>query len=163
MKTFVVDSTNSVEVHASTKAARQCRDGTQFATETDLASVSAEWPMHRLVAIWNQLPGVKPVRKFTNRSIALRRIWRATQDLAPGAKTKAALVISMINRPLGATLAEIMTATGWQAHSVRGFISGQLTRKLGLNVKSFTRDGERVYQIAPSAPTRKTPGKEKKS
>jgi hypothetical protein len=40
-----------------------------------------------------------------------------------------------------------MSATGWQAHSVRGFISGQLGKRLGLRVKSFERDGERVYLI----------------
>jgi hypothetical protein len=40
-----------------------------------------------------------------------------------------------------------MAATGWQAHSVRGFISGQLIKKLGLRVRSFRRDGERVYAI----------------
>jgi Protein of unknown function (DUF3489) len=40
-----------------------------------------------------------------------------------------------------------MAATGWQAHSVRGFISGQLTKKLRLKVRSGKRDGERVYSI----------------
>jgi hypothetical protein len=46
-------------------------------------------------------------------------------------------------------LVDSMGATGWQAHSVRGFISGQLGKKLGLRVKSFERDGERVYAIRP--------------
>jgi Protein of unknown function (DUF3489) len=41
----------------------------------------------------------------------------------------------------------IVAATGWQAHSVRGFISGHLVKKLGLRVKSFRQDGERVYAI----------------
>ncbi|OPZ57045.1 MAG: hypothetical protein BWY87_01711 [Deltaproteobacteria bacterium ADurb.Bin510] len=41
-----------------------------------------------------------------------------------------------------------MAATDWQAHSVRGFISGSLTKKMGLNVESFKRpDGERAYRI----------------
>jgi hypothetical protein len=40
-----------------------------------------------------------------------------------------------------------MTATGWQAHSVRGFISGQLTKRLRLKIQSVKRDGERVYSI----------------
>jgi hypothetical protein len=40
-----------------------------------------------------------------------------------------------------------MKATGWQAHSVRGFLSGHLGKKLGLNVKSFQRNGERVYSV----------------
>jgi hypothetical protein len=40
-----------------------------------------------------------------------------------------------------------MLATGWQAHSVRGFISGHVVKKMNLQVKSFRRDGERVYAI----------------
>jgi hypothetical protein len=88
MKTFIIDSANCARACASSKQARQCRDGTRFATDKDLASVSADWPMLRLVAIWNRLPGVKPVRKFTDRSTALRRIWAAIQVLAPGTTTK---------------------------------------------------------------------------
>ena len=40
-----------------------------------------------------------------------------------------------------------MAATGWLAHSVRGFISLQVGKKLGLRVRSFKRDGERVYAV----------------
>jgi len=54
----------------------------------------------------------------------------------------------MLKRPNGATLAEIMKAAGWQAHSVRGFISGTLTKKMGLTVVSAKgEDGERNYSI----------------
>jgi hypothetical protein len=113
MKTFIIDSANSVKAHSSSETARKYRHGTRFAIEKDFASVSRDWPMLRLAAIWNKLPGVKPVRKFTNRNTALRCIWAAIQDVAPGAKkTKTELVMSMINRPSGATLAEIMAATG---------------------------------------------------
>ena len=49
--------------------------------------------------------------------------------------------------PAGSTLKAIMRATGWQAHSVRGFVSGQLGKKMGLRVKSFRREGERVYRV----------------
>ncbi len=150
MKTFNVDSANSIKAYASSQKARQCRDGTRFATEKDFASVSKDWPMLRLVEIWNKLPGVTPVRKFTNRSIALRRIWAAIQALAPGAGSKMELVMSMIKRPSGATLTEIMTATGWQAHSVRGFICVQ-PKRLGFKVESFKREGERVYRIRQKA------------
>ena len=49
----------------------------------------------------------------------------------------------------GATLAELMKALAWQAHSVRGFISGTLGRKMDLPVVSGKReDGQRVYSIA---------------
>ena len=136
MKTFVIDSANRAKAYASSEQARKCRDGTRFATEKDFASVSADWPMLRLVAIWNKLPGVKPVRKFTDRSTALRRIWAAIHVLAPGTTTKTELIIGLLKQPSGATLTEIMAATGWQAHSVRGFICTQ-PKRLGFQVESF--------------------------
>jgi hypothetical protein len=63
--------------------------------------------------------------------------------------SKKAEVLALMRRKNGATLAEIMKATGWQAHSVRGFISGGLTKKMGLKVESTKgKDGERTYRIA---------------
>ena len=57
--------------------------------------------------------------------------------------------MGLLQRKGGATLAQIMKATGWQAYSVRGFISGALGKKMGLKVNSVRReDGERVYSIA---------------
>jgi hypothetical protein len=62
--------------------------------------------------------------------------------------SKAAKIIDLLKRPNGATLAEIMKAAGWEAHSVRGFISGTLTKKMGLAVVSAKgEDGERSYSI----------------
>jgi hypothetical protein len=62
--------------------------------------------------------------------------------------SKAAKVLELLKRPDGATLAEVMKATGWQPHSVRGFISGTLTKKLGLTVVSTkSEDGERTYSV----------------
>jgi hypothetical protein len=46
-----------------------------------------------------------------------------------------------------------MKATKWQAHSVRGFVSGKITKDLGLAVKSFRRGGERVYALVTTSPS----------
>jgi hypothetical protein len=63
--------------------------------------------------------------------------------------SKAAKIIDLLKRPNGATLAEIMKATNWQPHSVRGFISGSVGKKMGLTVVSAKREnGERVYSIS---------------
>jgi hypothetical protein len=63
--------------------------------------------------------------------------------------SKKAEILALIERPKGATLAEIQKATGWQAHSVRGFISGTLGKKMGLIVESARReDGQRFYRLA---------------
>ncbi len=61
--------------------------------------------------------------------------------------TKQAKVIEALSRPEGATIAEIMEMTGWQEHSVRGFISGAVKKKLGLSVERITEDGRGSYRI----------------
>jgi len=60
--------------------------------------------------------------------------------------SKKAKVLELVRQPGGATLKEIMAATDWQAHSVRGFISGSLTKKMGLKIESIKREnGDRAY------------------
>lgn len=67
-------------------------------------------------------------------------------SVRPG--TKLATLVVALSRPQGATNLQLMLATGWQPHSVRGAISGLLRKRLGLNVV-LTRNaaGERVYRI----------------
>jgi len=50
-----------------------------FASEQELRELASQWPMKRLVEIWNRLPGLAPVTRFTDRKTALGRIWRALQ------------------------------------------------------------------------------------
>jgi hypothetical protein len=61
--------------------------------------------------------------------------------------TKLAALIALLKRKNGATIEEAVKATGWQAHSVRGAISGALKKKLGLEVDSSREDRGRVYRI----------------
>ena len=62
--------------------------------------------------------------------------------------SKAAKILELLKRPDGATAKELMKATGWQPHSVRGFLSGTLRKKLGLTVTSTKGDdGERTYSV----------------
>src|SRR5579884_440031 len=183
MATFTIDSENNIAAHAEVPASA---DNLQtFATEKELAKLSAEWPGSRLVEIWNSFAGVTPfgelkgVKKFTNRSTGVARIWEAIQrlriedptagaDSAPTmakpkkspakahmrspARTeersnKKAEVIAMMKRARGATLADIMAATGWQKHTVRGFVS-LLGSKGGEKVESTKNAaGERMYRI----------------
>ena len=65
--------------------------------------------------------------------------------------TKEAMLIAMLRRPEGATIAQVIEATGWQKHTVRGAISGALKKKQGLEVTSEKgTSGERVYRITGS-------------
>ena len=71
-----------------------------------------------------------------------------TKATAPRAESKGAKVLEMIGRAKGATLAEIMKTTDWQAHSVRGFIS-TAAKKHRIKIESEKNEaGDRVYRIA---------------
>lgn len=67
------------------------------------------------------------------------------------AKSKIETLVDLLKQPAGATLESMMAATGWQAHSVRGAISGSLKKKLGLEVASEKVDGVRTYRTAQDA------------
>ena len=72
----------------------------------------------------------------------------AAKATAPRADSKGAKILAMIERAKGATLAEIMKTTAWQAHSVRGFLS-TAAKKHGLKIESTkTESGDRLYKIA---------------
>ena len=121
--------------------------------------------------IWARIQGLaEPAKKATNKAApAAHRPHVATSKAKAGRKTtrakqapkgrekaagkpragsKKAEIIALLQKPKGATLAELMKGTGWQAHSVRGFISGTLGKKEALKVESAKReDGARVYSI----------------
>lgn len=67
-----------------------------------------------------------------------------------GKSSKQDIVVALLRRGTGASIKEIEVATGWQAHSVRGFLSGTMKRRLNLEVVSVkdAQTGERRYQIA---------------
>jgi len=66
----------------------------------------------------------------------------------PRIVTKQAKLITMLEAPDGASIAEIVEAMGWQAHTIRGAISGVLKKKLGLDVTSEKNDNRgRIYKI----------------
>jgi uncharacterized protein DUF3489 len=127
-------------------------------TVEEWRATAGAWPLKRLVALWNDLPGVVPVQKFTNRGIALERIWRSVHGLEGKQKerkeqknpfregSKAAQVYALLGRPEGVTRHQIEQLTGWQRHSVRGFLSA-CVRKKGYRLRSFWRAGERVYRL----------------
>jgi len=63
--------------------------------------------------------------------------------------TKKAIVLGLLSRREGATLVEITEATGWQNHSIRGFIGGSLAKRMGLKVESSKNEaGDRTYRIS---------------
>jgi hypothetical protein len=189
MKAFVITPEDLVLAFPSAASLPTNLEGLErIKSEAELANLAAGWPTSRLVAIWNKLPGVPQVSKFTDRKTGVTRLWKAMQALdasaalvapnttsdeaspsptgtpkrkrAKGSKgpatrqegtdasTKKAALLKLLRQPNGATLADLMEATGWQAHSVRGFISGTLKKKMGLTVESSKRpEGDRSYSL----------------
>jgi len=71
-----------------------------------------------------------------------------TTSVESKSDTKKNILINLLKRPKGATAQQLMAATGWQQHSVRGFLSGTVKKKLGHTVQSRKIDqGERRYRI----------------
>jgi hypothetical protein len=72
---------------------------------------------------------------------------KATSTPVPREFSKKAIVLDMLKRKGGATMAEIAQETGWKCHTIRGFISGTLTKKMGLSIESTrSESGERTYK-----------------
>ncbi len=81
---------------------------------------------------------------------------------SPTARPKQARVIAMLRSPSGATIATIMQETGWQQHSVRGFLAGVVRKKLKLKLQSSKVDGNRIYRIDCEAPPSAAGGQPKR-
>ena len=89
----------------------------------------------------------------------------ARKAAAPRAESKGAQILALIRRPKGATLAELAKVTGWQNHSIRGFLSGSVGKKMGLAVEStparpvpwraFSHSAPSPAQSVATPPTRR--------
>ena len=87
----------------------------------------------------------KSGKKATPAKKAPKRAKKA-KSAREGSKTNQ--VLELLRQPAGVTAKELMKATGWQAHSVRGFLSGTVGKKMGVTVTSTKgEDGERSYSI----------------
>ena len=114
-------------------------------------------PMVAPAAVVEAAGDVAPVTQKATKSPAEGKRRDTARPRAKDAKrgestardgSKAAAILELLKRPGGATSKELMKATGWQPHSVRGFLSGTIRRKMGLEVISAkSEDGERSYSI----------------
>jgi Protein of unknown function (DUF3489) len=94
--------------------------------------------------------------KVDDRDALIDQLWSAI-GMLPGPQSDAKRVskqdevVAMQRRPKGATVDEVVSATGWQRHTVRGVFSGTLKKKLGLTLASAKEERGRVYRIAAPA------------
>ncbi len=131
---------------------RETRDGRRTAlaiTDAGLQAIGVDADRKT----GKQSPSTKPQPKQRSRRAEPKLSGSKPKGrMSPAAAqpgTKQALLIDLLKRKKGATSEEIVEATGWQVHSVRGAISGALKKKLGLAVTSEkVEDRGRVYRIA---------------
>ena len=83
MMTFVIEAENNIIAFTSQQEA-EVAQGERFASQQELTELAATWPAGRLVEIWNSIPGLTPLKKFTDRKSGLARIWKAIQSLNGG-------------------------------------------------------------------------------
>jgi hypothetical protein len=74
----------------------------------------------------------------------------APPAVAARAGTKGARIVTMLRAPAGATIASMTAASGWQPHSVRGFLAGVVRKRLKLNLISEKGEGARIYRVKDS-------------
>ena len=121
-----------------------------FAGMLDNGMVAGPWLPSDWLGEGTDKVAVEPAPKKRGRP---RKTAPAAADVAPAPKTrdgtKQAMLIAMLRRKEGATIAQIVEATGWRSHTVRGVFAGALKKKLGLNVTSEKVEGEeRVYRLS---------------
>src|SRR5258708_19422886 len=132
-----------------------CREPPAAVDEGEI-SVASSAELHaarlsgkRLLALWNALPGVEKRRKVADRDALIEQLWSAIEmlpDPQSDAKhpSKQEEVIAMLRRAEGATVDEVVSATGWQRHTVRGVFSRTLKKKLGLTLPSAQAADKRL-------------------
>lgn len=86
-------------------------------------------------------------RKTAHHNSRTRQQRQSEPPRAQRTDSKQVQVIRMLRAPSGTTIGAMVTATGWQQHSVRGFLAGVVRNKLGLNLVSEADDGGRMYRI----------------
>jgi hypothetical protein len=140
-----------------------CREPPAAVNEGEIVVTSKE-ELHaaaisrkRLLALWNALPSVEKRRKVGVREAMINELWAAIEMLPapeprpdPKHPSKQDVVIAMLRLPEGATVDEVASVTGWQRHTVRGFFSGTLKKKLGLTLDVAQEERGRVYRIVES-------------
>jgi hypothetical protein len=102
--------------------------------------------------------------RLTSATSSRRTVGSKSTDQG-GAISKQARVIAMLQSPGGTSIAAMMQQTGWQQHSVRGFLAGVVRKRLKLNLVSEVNAGVRTYRITgePAAPSSKVQGAQSKS
>ena len=110
------------------------------------ATRQTDQPARKAAPSVKSVPPVKPPA----RAVRAAKIKPLPVVAATPVGSKQSQLLAMLRSPTGATIEQMTGATGWQAHSVRGAISGVLRKRLGLNVVCSGSAGSRSYRIVTS-------------
>jgi hypothetical protein len=137
MTTFTINEQNEIVAFAGAEeaAAATATPFDTFSSQRELAEVASAWPGKRLLEIWNGLPGVTPVQKFTDRNAAIRRIWARIQHLEDATQPQAA-----------------PPATAGAQAPTRAPVAAQASRKA--TAGKAAPQGKRAAQTQPITPPR---------
>ncbi|MFN3544786.1 MAG: DUF3489 domain-containing protein [Thiobacillus sp.] len=118
-------------------------DGCHLLTDAGYAAIGKQRPVPKGVQK-TDTPDALTKREATH---VLQKLEATSRTIRPG--TKLAAIIDAMRHSGGATIAQMMSGTGWQAHTVRGAISGMVRKRLGYEVVTEKgTDGQRTYRIA---------------
>jgi hypothetical protein len=134
--------------HAVITAQGEKMKSTTEQTETAVPAATNETKTTKKAATGARRANVEPVKaKAGNKATPKKKAPRsARNDAREGSKT--ATILDLLKRPGGVTAKELLKVTGWQPHSLRGFLSGTAGKKMGLTVTSAKdEDGERNYSV----------------
>jgi hypothetical protein len=177
VRTYFVDSDDAISISDEPDDPKDLQDGRErFRSRKELAELAKRWPAKRLVRIWNRLPGQESVKRFAGRDAGAAAIWdvigtsanpRAVMDSVRAQRPKHSkdltlarsnpvtvkdTILALLCSRTGATIRQLQEATEWQEHSLRGYISGTLKKKMGLKIQSSKAGSRgRVYRILEKA------------
>ena len=94
------------------------------------------------------------IKLKVDKQSAVSQRRQSSMDQTERPESKQARIIAMLRAPSGATIDAMVDATGWQQHSVRGFLAGVIRKKLGFNLVSAAAEGGCIYRITERTASR---------
>ena len=145
--TFTIDNENNITAHGTPEeaAAATATPFDSFTSEQELAELADHWPADRLVAIWNTLPGVTPVKKFKDHKTAISRVWKRIQVLGEPEKPQPEQPAKAERKAKGgARAAKGAPAKG---KATQNASRGKSARKRQKKDAGTVRDGSKTAQV----------------
>jgi hypothetical protein len=151
MTTFTIDTDNNITAHATPEdaAATTTTPFDTFGSQQEFTELAKSWAAKRLLAIWNSLPGVQPIRKFKDHQAAASRIWERIQGLAAPVPPQPAPAKPKAERPAkgGARVAPGAPAKRKAAHKATSAKAAPTAKKTAPPLVTAPRQTSKTAQV----------------